>query len=43
MAILNEDTTQRIMVVMARNYGHARFAHVSDFSDNGGPMPYVYQ
>ena len=27
---------------MARNYGHARFAHVSDFSDNGGPMAYVY-
>ena len=28
--------------VMARNYEHARFAHVSDFSDNGGPMAYVY-
>ena len=33
---------QNKFVFMARNYGHARFAHVSDFSDNGGPMAYVY-
>ena len=32
----------RSLLNMARNYGHARFAHVSDFPDNGGPMPYVY-